>query len=109
VPWMLSLGWGLAAVLGAISGLLIAYPSIDPNLMQPVLIYAFAAAVLGGIDSPIGAVVGGLIVGVGLNLLSAYVDFIGTDLRLPAALVLILGVLLLRPAGIFGRAKVVRV
>lgn len=109
VPWMLSLGWGLAAVLGAISGLLIAYPSIDPNLMQPVLIYAFAAAVLGGIDSPIGAVVGGLIVGVGLNLLSAYVDFIGSDLRLPAALVLILGVLLFRPAGIFGRTRVDRV
>jgi branched-chain amino acid transport system permease protein len=109
VPWMLSLGWGLAAVLGAVSGLLVAYPAIDPNLMQPVLIYAFAAAVLGGIDSPVGAVVGGLVVGVGLNLLSAYVDFIGTDLRLPAALVLILGVLLLRPTGLFGRAKVSKV
>jgi branched-chain amino acid transport system permease protein len=109
VPWMLSLGWGLAAVLGAISGLLVAYPAIDPNLMQPVLIYAFAAAVLGGIDSPVGAVVGGLVVGVGLNLLSAYVDFIGTDLRLPAALVVILGVLLLRPSGLFGKARVSKV
>ncbi|MCC6223981.1 MAG: branched-chain amino acid ABC transporter permease [Thermoleophilia bacterium] len=109
VPWMLSLGWGLAAVLGAVSGLLVAYPSIDPNLMQPILIYAFAAAVLGGIDSPIGAVVGGLVVGVGLNLLSAYVDVVGSDLRLPAALVLILGVLLLRPAGLFGRRRVDKV
>jgi branched-chain amino acid transport system permease protein len=109
VPWMLSLGWGLAAVLGAISGLLVAYPSIDPNLMQPILIYAFAAAVLGGIDSPIGAVVGGLVVGVGLNLLSAYVDFIGSDLRLPAALVVLLAVLLLRPAGLFGQRRVTKV
>jgi branched-chain amino acid transport system permease protein len=109
VPWMLSIGWGLAAVLGAVSGLLVAYPAIDPNLMQAALIYAFAAAVLGGIDSPIGAVVGGLVVGVGLNLLSAYVDFIGTDLRLPAALVLILGVLLLRPAGLFGKRRVEKV
>ncbi|MBM3678445.1 MAG: branched-chain amino acid ABC transporter permease [Actinobacteria bacterium] len=109
VPWMLSLGWGLAAVLGAISGLLVAYPALDPNLMQALLIYAFAAAVLGGIDSPIGAVVGGLIVGVGLNLLSAYVDFVGTDLRLPAALVLILGVLLFKPAGLFGKQTVAKV
>ena len=69
VPLMLGLGWGLAAVLGAIAGMLTA-PSVflDPNMMQSVLIYAFAAAVLGGIDSPIGAVVGGLILGVGLNL-----------------------------------------
>ena len=84
VTWMLSLGWGLAAVLGAISGMLAA-PSVflDPNLMAALLIYAFAAAVLGGIDSPVGAIVGGLILGVGLNLLGTYVDFVGADLRLP--------------------------
>ena len=78
VPLMLGLGWGLAAVLGAIAGMLTA-PSVflDPNMMQSVLIYAFAAAVLGGIDSPIGAVVGGLILGVGLNLIGTYIDFIG--------------------------------
>ena len=66
VAWMLSLGWGLAAVLGAVSGMLAA-PTVflDPNMMQAILIYAFAAAVLGGIDSPIGAVVGGLLLGVG--------------------------------------------
>ena len=70
VPWMLGLGWGLAAMLGAVAGMLTA-PSVflDPNMMQAVLIYAFAAAVLGGIDSPVGAVVGGLLLGVGLNLL----------------------------------------
>ncbi len=109
VTRMLALGWGLAAVLGAIAGLLTA-PSIflDPNMMQAILIYAFAAAVLGGIDSPMGAVVGGLVLGVGLNLLGTYVDFVGADLRLPAALLVILVVLLLRPSGIFGRPEVRR-
>ena len=110
VPWMLGLGWGLAAVLGAIAGMLTA-PSVflDPNMMQAVLIYAFAAAVLGGIDSPIGAVVGGLLLGVALNLLGTYVDFVGAELRLPAALLVILVVLLVRPAGLFGKPKVKKV
>ena len=107
---MLGLGWGLAAVLGAIAGMLTA-PSVflDPNMMQAVLIYAFAAAVLGGIDSPIGAIVGGLILGVGLNLLGTYVDFIGSELQLPAALLVILVVLLVRPTGLFGKPKVKKV
>jgi len=110
VTWMLSLGWGLAAALGAISGMLAA-PSLflDPNLMAALLIYAFAAAVLGGIDSPVGAVVGGLALGVGLNLLGTYIDFVGADLRLPAALLVILVVLLVKPSGIFGREEVKRV
>ena len=110
VTWMLSLGWGLAAVLGAVAGMLAA-PNVflDPNLMAALLIYAFAAAVLGGIDSPIGAVVGGLVLGVGLNLIGTYVDFVGADLRLPVALLVILVVLLVRPAGIFGREEVRRV
>ena len=110
VSWMLGLGWGLAAVLGGIAGALAA-PSVllDPSMMQPILIYAFAAAVLGGIDSPAGAVVGGLILGVGLNLLGAYVDFVGADLRLPAALLVILVVLLVKPSGLFGKEEVKRV
>jgi branched-chain amino acid transport system permease protein len=110
VTWMLALGWGLAAMLGAVAGFLTA-PSVflDPNMMQAVLIYAFAAAVLGGIDSPVGAVVGGLLLGVGLNLLGTYVDFVGADLRLPAALLVILVVLLVRPSGLFGRPEVRRV
>jgi branched-chain amino acid transport system permease protein len=111
VGWMLALGWGLAALLGAVAGLFTAaaFPPLDPNMMRAVLIYAFAAAVLGGLTSPFGAVVGGLALGVTLNLLSAYVDFIGTQLRLPVALALILGVLLVRPAGLFGRTVVRRV
>jgi branched-chain amino acid transport system permease protein len=82
---------------------------LDPNMMQIVLIYAFAAAVLGGIDSPVGAVVGGLLLGVALNLLGTYVDFIGVELRLPAALLLILVVLLVRPSGLFGKPEVKKV
>ncbi len=107
---MLALGWGLAAALGAVAGVLAA-PSLflEPNMMQTVLLYAFAAAVLGGMDSPIGAVVGGLLLGVLLNLVGTYVDWIGGELRLATALVVILGVLLLRPAGLFGRAAVKRV
>ena len=110
VSWMLALGWGLAAVLGAVAGLLTA-PSVglDPQMMQPILIYAFAAAVLGGIDSPLGAVVGGLTLGVLLNLIGVYVDFVGAELRLPVALLVILVVLLVRPSGIFGRPEVKRV
>jgi branched-chain amino acid transport system permease protein len=110
VTWMLTFGWGLAAVLGAVAGMLAA-PSLflDPNLMAALLIYAFAAAVLGGIDSPIGAVVGGLILGVGLNLIGTYVDFVGADLRLPVALAVILVVLLVKPSGLFGRTEVRRV
>jgi branched-chain amino acid transport system permease protein len=110
VGWMLALGWGLAAVLGAVAGMMAA-PTVflDPNMMLIVLIYGFAAAVLGGIDSPVGAVVGGLLLGVVINLLSRYVDFVGSDLRLPAALAILLLVLLVRPAGLFGHAAVRRV
>jgi len=110
VSWMLALGWGLAAALGAVAGILVAptQGGFDQNLMLPVLIYAFAAAVLGGLDSPLGAVVGGVVLGVVLNLVGAYVDFFA-DLRLPAALLLILVVLLIKPSGLFGRTAARRV
>ena len=110
VGWMLALGWGLAAVLGAVAGMMAA-PTVflDPNMMIIVLIYGFAAAVLGGIDSPVGAVVGGLLLGVAINLLSRYVDVVGSDLRLPAALAILLFVLLIRPAGLFGHTVARRV
>ena len=107
VGWMLALGWGFAAVLGAIAGMMAA-PTVflDPDMMLVVLVYAFAAAVLGGIDSPVGAVVGGLLIGVVINLLGAYVDFVGQELRLPTALAVLLLVLVVRPSGLFGRVVV---
>ena len=110
VGWMLALGWGFASVLGAVSAMMVA-PTVflDPNMMRPVLLYAIAAAILGGLDSPLGAVVGGLVLGVGLNLVSTYVDFVGDALKLPVAFVVILAVLLVRPTGLFGRSTVRRV
>jgi branched-chain amino acid transport system permease protein len=77
--------------------------------MVTVLIYAFAAAVLGGLESPFGAVVGGLMLGVALNLLGNYVNFVGSQLRLPVALALLFCVLLVKPTGLFGRVGVRRV
>jgi branched-chain amino acid transport system permease protein len=110
VGWMLALGWGLAAVLGAIAGLMAAPTAfLDPNMMLVILVYAFAAAVLGGIESPVGAVVGGLILGVSINLLGRYVHAVGEELKLPTALAILLLVLLVRPAGLFGRVIVRRV
>jgi branched-chain amino acid transport system permease protein len=112
VSWMLSLGWGLAAVLGAVAGLMAApNPSylLQPSMMDGVLIYAFAAAVLGGLESAFGAVVGGLLIGVLLNLLSSYVSWVTPQLLLPAAFVLMLVVLLVKPSGLFGRTRVRKV
>jgi branched-chain amino acid transport system permease protein len=110
VGWMLALGWGLATALGALAGMMVA-PStqLDPNMMRGVLLYAFAAAVLGGLDSPLGAVVGGLTLGVVLNLLGTYVGFFAGDMRLVGGLAVILGVLLVRPEGLFGRPVARRV
>jgi branched-chain amino acid transport system permease protein len=115
VSWMLALGWGLAAMLGAVAGLLTApIVGLDPNMMFAILIYAFAAAVLGGIDSPAGAVVGGLLLGLVLNLLTFFsqyraFDWFSEELRLPIALLVILVVLLVRPSGLFGHPHVKRV
>jgi branched-chain amino acid transport system permease protein len=108
--WMLAIGWGLAAMLGAVAGMLAAPTAfLEPTMMQAILIYAFAAAVLGGIDSPVGAIAGGLLLGVGLNLIGSYVDFVGADLRLPVTLLVILVVLLVRPAGLLGKPVARRV
>jgi branched-chain amino acid transport system permease protein len=108
VGWMLALGWGLAAAIGAVAGMMIApVVFLDPNMMLGVLLYAFAGALLGGIDNPLGAVLGGFAVGVIENLGGAYV--VGTELKLTLALVIIVGVLLVRPAGLMGRAVLSRV
>jgi branched-chain amino acid transport system permease protein len=115
VDAMLAIGWGLAAVLGAVAGLMTEPTQfLQPTMMQAVLLYAFAAAVLGGLESPAGAVIGGLLLGVFLNLFGQYgkiggVYFGASELRLPIAFVILLIVLLLKPTGLFGRRQVRRV
>jgi branched-chain amino acid transport system permease protein len=105
---MLALGWGLAAAIGAVAGMLIApVVFLDPNMMGGILIYAFAAALLGGIDSPVGAVIGGFSLGVLENLAGAYV--IGTELKLTVALITIIAVLVVKPSGLLGKVVVTRV
>jgi branched-chain amino acid transport system permease protein len=108
---MLAIGWGLAAVLGAVAGMM-AEPAVlvlQPTFMQPILLYGFAAAVLGGLESPVGAVVGGIAIGVFVNLVGQYVHFISVDLRQPFAFVVLLVVLLIKPTGLFGRRRVRKV
>jgi branched-chain amino acid transport system permease protein len=109
VSWMLALGWGLASAVGAVSGMIVA-PTLflEPNMMLTIIIYAFAAAVLGGIESPLGALVGGVIVGVVISLAGAYIPNAG-DLQLAFGLLIIIGVLILKPNGLFGRAAIRRV
>jgi branched-chain amino acid transport system permease protein len=107
---MLALGWGLAAVLGAVAGLMTEPTQfLQPTMMQSILLYAFAAAVLGGLESPAGAVIGGLFLGVFLNLAGQYVNFATPELRLPIAFGVLLIVLLVKPTGLFGRKQVRRV
>lgn len=105
---MLMLGWGLAGAIGAVAGMMVApVVFLDPNMMTGVLLYAFAGALIGGIDNPVGAVLGGFIVGVLENLIGTYV--VGTELKLSVALALIIGVLIVRPQGLLGRRLVTRV
>jgi len=116
VDSMLAIGWGLAALLGAVAGLM-AEPTqifLSPTLMQPILVYAFAAAVLGGLESPAGALIGGLLIGVMLTLITGYAPHIGSfvvtsELQLPFSFAVLLVVLLIRPSGLFGRREVRRV
>jgi branched-chain amino acid transport system permease protein len=110
VGWMTALGWGMAAAIGAVAGMLIApVVFLDPNMMFGTLLYGFAGALLGGLTSPVGAVLGGFAVGVIENLAATYIPYIGRDLKLTIALLVIVAVLMVRPAGIFGRVAVTRV
>jgi branched-chain amino acid transport system permease protein len=110
VGWMVALGWGLSAAIGAIAGMLIApVVFLDPNMMLGVLLYGFAGAVLGGLSSPGGAVLGGFAVGVIENLAGTFIPFVGQELKLTVALIVIVAVLMVRPAGVFGRVAVSRV
>lgn len=110
VGWMLALGWGLAAAIGAVAGMMVApIVFLDPTMMSGVLLYGFTGALLGGITSPGGAVVGGFIVGVMENLVGEYVPFVGNELKLTVALVVIIAVVIFKPSGLFGKTVVSRV
>ncbi len=96
---MLTLGWALAALVGALAGVLIApWVFLGPNQFDQVLVYGFTAAIIGGLDSPVGAVVGGLVVGCVLSYVSGYLS---SDLTAFGAFVVLMAVLMLRPAGLF--------
>jgi branched-chain amino acid transport system permease protein len=108
VGWMLALGWGLAAAIGAVGGMMVApIVYLDPNMMAGILLYAFAGALLGGIDNALGAVLGGFAVGIIENLAGAYL--VGTELKLTVALIIIVSVLVVKPSGLFGRTVLSRV
>jgi branched-chain amino acid transport system permease protein len=110
VGWMNALGWGMAAAIGAIAGILIApVVFLEPNMMISILLYGFAGAVLGGLTSPAGAVLGGFMVGVVENLAGTFIPVIGGELKLPIALMLIVAVLVFKPSGLMGRTVVQRV
>ena len=109
---VLMVSWGLAAAIGTVGGVVMAglNSNVNLGLMFTVFIYGSAAATLGGFDSPGGAVVGGLIIGVVENMAAGYVqDWIGQEMKLAVAFLVILAVLLVRPSGLFGTAKVERV
>lgn len=108
--FIVAVSWGIASMIGAVSGMLVApLLFLDPNMMLSLLIYAIASALLGGINSEVGAVVGGLLVGVIENMVANYIPFIGNDLKLTVALLIIVIVSLVRPAGIFGKHVIERV
>ncbi len=119
VDWMLALGWGLAAAIGAVAGTLIApVVYLDPNMMSGILLYGFAAALVGGITSPGGAVAGGFLVGVLENLVAYFGNLferstglyiVGNGEKLSVALIIVIVVLTLRPSGLFGHVTVKRV
>jgi branched-chain amino acid transport system permease protein len=108
VSRMLTLGWALAGTVGALAGLLVIPTGLGlyPQAMNAVFVLGFTAAVVGGLDSMIGAVVGGLATGLTLSFVTGY---LGSELTYPAALVLLVGVLLVKPNGLFAAAHARRV
>jgi branched-chain amino acid transport system permease protein len=107
---MNSLGWALAGGVGALLGPLIAPGTlVSTSMFFTFIIYACAAATLGGFDSPIGAVLGGVIIGIVESLVSSYVSFVGDSLKLAVALVILLIVLMVKPSGLLGTREAARV
>jgi branched-chain amino acid transport system permease protein len=107
VGHMLTLGWALAALVGSLAGVLVApQVFVGPNQFDSILIFGFTAAVIGGLDSPVGAVVGGVLLGLALSYVSGYE---GSSLVTLAALVVLIAVLMIRPGGLFSSAQERRV
>jgi branched-chain amino acid transport system permease protein len=110
VGWMIALGWGMAAAIGAVAGVMIApVVFLDPNMMNSILLYGFAGAVVGGLTSPGGAVLGGFAVGITENLAGTFIPYVGRELKLTIALIVIVAVLTVKPGGLFGQTVVTRV
>lgn len=119
VDWMLALGWGLAAAVGAVAGAMVApVVYLEPNMMASILLYGFAGALVGGISNPAGAVFGGFLVGVLENLVAYFgnltaktfgIYIVGNGEKLTVALIIVITILTLKPAGLFGRTTVRRV
>lgn len=119
VGWMLALGWGMAAAIGAVAGALVApMVYLEPNMMASILLYGFAGALVGGISNPAGAVFGGFLVGVLENMVAFFgnalekstgVYLIGNGEKLTVALIIVITILTLKPSGLFGRVTVKRV
>ncbi len=119
VDWMLALGWGLAAAVGAVAGAMVApVVYLEPNMMAGILLYGFAAALVGGISSPGGAVAGGFIVGVLENMIAFFGNLlermtgfylIGNGEKLTVALLIVIIMLTVKPSGLFGHVTVKRV
>src|SRR5262249_2589327 len=110
VGWMNALGWGMAAAIGSVAGMLIApVVFLEPNMMLSILLYGFAGAVVGGLTSPGGAVLGGFAVGVIENLAGPFIPVGRGEMKLSIAVCIIVAVLCVKPSGLFGRPVVTRV
>lgn len=104
---ILTVGWALATLAGALAGVLVApLVLLSPNMMDPILVYGLVAAVLGGLDSPVGALVGGVVTGLGISYVGGY---LGSSMETVGAAVLLIAVLSVRPEGIFSRPRARRV
>jgi branched-chain amino acid transport system permease protein len=97
---MLTAGWGIASAIGALAGMLAGPPFLSPNVFDVVFVFGITAAVVGGLDNPFGAVIGGMLIGLGLTYVSGYA---GPELATLAALAIVVLVLSVRPDGILSR------
>ncbi|MGH3189774.1 MAG: branched-chain amino acid ABC transporter permease [Streptosporangiaceae bacterium] len=110
VARVLTVGWALAGLLGALAGVLVSPDTfLYPNSMDTIFVYGFTAAVIGGLDSPVGAVIGGLLLGIGLSYVGGYLGAQGSDLTALVALGILVAVLMIRPDGLFAGARLRRV